>query len=212
MAHNVYISDKPKPSAGKSGNPKSSHGSTKPSLGSRADLIKKKACIASKVLSKTCQNLRRDGVDEKCARLGITYLKWQGQKGPGMHISHVPTKKALFNYVLRGQRMNEDCILCPIEKHINSQYDILVHVRRVHVRHLITIRNMNLLMCRCSDICSQGTNNSVRNRHWHCKQCWQPFTTPAKLKTHILAKHKGVYEACELKHLDKSRVGPPPKL
>ena len=163
LAHNVYISDKPKPSAGKSGNPKSSHGSTKPLPGSRADLTKKKAHIASKVLSKTCQNLRRDGVDEKCARLGITDLKCKGQKGPGIHISHVPTKKALFKYVQRGQRMNEDCILCPKEKHINSQYDLLVHVRRVHVGHLITIRNTNLLMCRCSDIHSQGTDNSVRN-------------------------------------------------
>ena len=163
MGHNVYIPDKEKPSAGKSRNPKSSHGSTKPSPVSRADLIKKKACIASKVLSKTCQNLRRDVVDEKCARLGITYLKWKGRKGLGMQVSHVPAKKALFKYVRRGQRMNEDCILCPKEKHLNSQCDLLVHVKRVHVGHLITIRDMNLLMCRCSDIRSQGTDNSVHN-------------------------------------------------
>ena len=76
---------------------------------------------------------------------------------------HVPVKKALFKYVPRGQRMNEDCILCPKEKHINLQYDLLVHVRRVHVGHLITIRNTNLLMCRYSDIRSQGTDNSVHN-------------------------------------------------
>ena len=163
MGHNVYIPDKGKTSAGKSRNLKSSHGSTKPSPVSRVNLIKKKAHIASKVLSKTGLNPRRDGVDEKCARLGITYLKWKGQKGPGMHVSHVPAKKALFIYVPRGQRMNEDCILCPKEKHLNSQYDLLVHVRRVHVGHLITIRDMNLLICRCSDIRSQGTDNSVRN-------------------------------------------------
>ena len=36
-------------------------------------------------------------MDEKCARLGITYLKWQGQKRLGMHISHVPTKKLFLN-------------------------------------------------------------------------------------------------------------------
>ena len=150
-------------------------------------------------------------MDETCARLGITYCKWHGRKGPGMHISHVPTKTVLFKYIPRGQKMTEDCILCPKEKHLNSNYDLLVHVRRVHFGHLITIRNMNLLMCRCSDIPSQGTDNSVCNRHWHCIQCWQPCTRPAKLKTHILAKHKGVYEKGELKHLDKSRGGPPPK-
>ena len=104
FGHNVYIPNKVKPSAGKSRNLKSSHGSTKPSPVSSADLIKKKACIASKVLSKTCQNLRRDSVDEKCARLGITYLKWKGQKGPGMHVSHVPVKKALFKCVPKGPK------------------------------------------------------------------------------------------------------------
>ena len=141
---------------------------------------------------------------QEVARLGITYLKWHGRKGLGMHISHVPMKMVLFKYIPRDQKMNEDCILCPKEKHVNSNYDLLVHVRRVHVGHLITIRNTNLLMCRCSDIRSQGTDNSVRNRHWHCIQCWQPCMTPAKLKTHLLAKHKGVYEKGELKQLDKS--------
>ena len=169
-SHKIYISDKPKPSPGKSRHDKSSPVGRKPSPGSRVDLIKKKACIASKVFTKTCQNLRRDGVDERCARLGITYLKWHGRKGQGMHISHVPMKTVLFKYIPRGQKMNEDCILCPKEKHLNSNFDLLVHVRRVHVGHLITIRNMNLLMCRCSDIRSQGTDNSVRNRHWHCIQ------------------------------------------
>ena len=162
-------------------------------------------------MSKSCQNLRRDGVDERCARLGIAYLKWHGRRGKGIHISHVQTKTALFKYIPRGQKMNENCILCLKEKHVNSNYDLLVHVRRVHIGHLIIIRNMNLLMCRCSDICSQGTDNSVHNRHWHCIQCWQPCTTPVKLKTHILAKHKGVYKASEVKNLNKSQGRPPPK-
>lgn len=154
------------------------------------------------------RNVRRDGVDERCARLGIKYLKWQGERGEGLHISHEPTSTVLIDYLPRGQKVNEDCILCPQEIHPISKYDLNVHVRRVHVAKLITIRDTNLLMCRCSDIRSQGCDNSVRNRHWHCIACWHPFTTPAKLKVHILAKHKDDYTKQELNHLDKSRGGP----
>ena len=171
---------------------------------SRADLIQKKARIASKVLSKTCRNLRRDGVDEKCVREGIKYYKWKGTKGRGRHISHEPSSKVLIDYIPRGQKINEDCVLCPKEIRPSSKIELLAHVRRVHVAHLITLRDMNLLMCRCSDVCSQGRDNSVRNRHWHCIDCWQPCTTPAKLKTHILNKHKNEYRDPELAHLNTS--------
>ena len=107
--------------------------------------------------------------------------------------------------------LNEDCILCPQEIHPTSKYDLLTHVRWVHVSHLITIREMNLLMCRCSDIRSQGRDNSVRNHHWHCVDCWQPCVIPSKLKQHMLAKHKDKYNKHELKHLDRSSGGPPRK-
>ena len=66
-------------------------------------------------------------------------------------------------------------------------------------------------MCCCSDIHSQGTDRSCRNRHWHCIECHHPFTTPAKLKSHKLHKHSDVYTEIKLKHLDKSRGGPPPQ-
>ena len=176
------------------------------------NLAKKKRKVIKALQSiKQTKNLRRDGVDERCARLGIKYLKWRGVKGKGQHLSHEPTSKVLIDYVPRGQKLNEDCILCPQEIHPTSKYDLLSHVRRVHVGHLITIQEMNLLMCRCSDIRSQGRDNSVRNRHWHCVDCWQSCVIPSKLKQHMLAKHKDKYNKHELKHLDRSLGGPPSK-
>ena len=160
---------------------------------------------------KQTKNLQHDGVDERCACLGIKYLKWWGVKGKGRHLSREPTSKVLIDYIPRGQKLNEDCILCLQEIHPTSKYDLLSHVRHVHVGHLITIWEMNLLMCRCSDIRSQGHDNSVRNRHWHCVDCWQPCVIPSKLKQHMLAKHKDKYNKHELKHLDQSSGGPPRK-
>ena len=38
------------------------------------------------------RTVRRDQVDEKCARLGIRYYKWQGVKMSNLHKSHVSAK------------------------------------------------------------------------------------------------------------------------
>ena len=185
-------------------------GGSVPSV-SRAELIKKKARIVSKVLSQTCRTLRRDGVDEKCAREGIKYYRWKGKRGKGRHLSHKPVSKVLIDYIPRGQKIKEDCILCPKEICPSSELELLDHIWRVHVRRLITLRDMNLLMCHCSDVCSQGCDNSIRNRHWHCVQCWQPCTTPDKLRTHLLYRHNDIYQENELNHLKKSRGDPEPK-
>ena len=88
----------------------------------------------SKVMSNTCRNLRRDGVDEKCAREGIKYYRWKGQKRKGRHISHELASKVLIDYIPRGQKIKEDCILCPKEISPTSKIELLDHVRRVHVR------------------------------------------------------------------------------
>ena len=84
--------------------------------------------------------------------MGIKYYRWKGQKGKGRHLSHEPTSTVLVDYMPRGQKLNEDCVLCPKEIRPSSKIEFIVHVRHVHVAHLITLRDMNLLMCRCSDI------------------------------------------------------------
>ena len=155
------------------------------------------------------KSVRHEGVDERCERLGIKYLRWHGCRSEGPHLSHESCFKVLIDYVPRGQKINEDCRLCPKQIHPQSNFDLKIHTHRVHVRKLITIRDTNLLMCHCSNIRSQGTDRSARNRHWHCLECHHPFTTPAKLKGHMLHKHSDVYNEVELKHLNRSRGGPP---
>ena len=148
--------------------------------------------------------MRRDGVDEKCKRENIKYLKWQGTKGRGLHPSQVKVKKVLIDYVPNSQDVNADCMLCPKEKTLNGNADAIDHYKRVHITHLLTVNNVNMLRCRCSKIRSRGSDNSVRNRHYHCIECWHPFDTGAKLRIHKLSKHSDKYSDHDLAHLKPS--------
>ena len=149
-------------------------------------------------------NICRDGVDERCKRENIKYLKWQGKKGRGLHASQVKVKTVLIDYVPSNQDVNADCLLCPMEKTLNGKADAIDHYKWVHIAHLLTVKNVNLLRCRCSEIRSRGTDNSVRNRHYHCIECWHPFDTGPKLRIHKLSKHSDKYSDRDLGHLRPS--------
>ena len=160
-----------------------------------------RASVDPKNIIKVCKNVRRDGVDEKCAKDNIKYYKWTGTKGSGLHPSQVKTSTSMMDYVPPKQKPNTDCILCPKEKILETEFDMQLHFRRVHIAKLLVVHNVNILMCRCSDIRSRGSDNSVRNRHYHCITCWHPFDTGAKLRVHKLAKHSDVYDKLSLLHL-----------
>ena len=157
--------------------------------------------------SKPPRTVRRDMVDEKCARLGIRYYKWKGIKLSKLHKSHVSAKKNLDKYIPRGQKVNEDCILCPQQIQPQCHSELLIHVQRVHVKRKVIVGGLSLLMCRCSDVRSQGCDNSARNKHYHCPECHQPCYNPAKLKCHLLSKHSHKYQSGELKHLNRTKGG-----
>ena len=147
------------------------------------------------------RNVRRDGVDEECRKQNIKYLKWTGSKGKGLLVSQIKSNVVLIDYIPNKQDENSDCLLCPKEKCLGGRADAIDHYKRVHISRLIQISNINILMCRCSDIRSRGSDRSIRNRHFHCIACWHPFDTPAKLRIHKLAKHSDKYSEVDLAHL-----------
>ena len=164
------------------------------------------ASVDAKNIIKVWKNIRRDGVDEKCVQENIKYYKWTGTKGSGFHHSQVKTSTSMIDYIPPQQTPNTDCILCPKEKILETQFDMQLHFRCVHIAKLLVVHDVNILMCRCSDIRSRGSDNSVRNCHYHCITCWHAFDTGAKLRVHKLAKHSDVYDKPSLLHLKpKSR-------
>ena len=156
------------------------------------------------------RNVRRDGVDEECRKQNIKYLKWTGSKGKGLHVSQIKADIVLIDYILNKQDENSDCLLCPKEKCLGGRADAIDHYKRVHISRLIQIANINILMCRCSEIRSRGSDKSVHKRHFHCLACWYPFDTTAKLRIHKLAKHSDKYLELDVAHL-KPKVLPKKK-
>ena len=148
-----------------------------------------KSSVNSKNIIPLRKNIRRDGVDEKCAKQNIKYYKWTGTKGTGYHPSQVKTSTSMIDYIPLTQQPNTDCILCPKEKILETLFDMQLHFKHVHIAKLLVVHDVNILMCRCSDIRSRGSDKSVHNYHYHCIPCWHPFDTPAKLRVHKLAKH-----------------------
>ena len=124
----------------------------------------------------------------------------QETKGPGLHNSQIADSTMLIDYLLPFQNVGENCLLCPQEKLLDSDDEIIKHYRCVHISRLINIHQVNILMCCCSEVRSRGTDNSVRNRHYHCLECWHPFDTKVKLRVHIIAKHSELYTLAELQH------------
>ena len=163
---------------------------------------KKPKCSGSspKVI-KIRKNTRRDGVDEFCKKNKIKYKRWSGTKGKGLHPSQIKNAKSLVGYIPKGQKPNSNCILCPMEKIVQAKKDMEVHVQRVHVSKLIIVKEYTLLLCHCSNVRSRGDDGTVRNRHFHCITCWQPFDTGAKLHIHKLSKHPTIYSEASLEHL-----------
>ena len=147
------------------------------------------------------RNVRRDGVDEECHKQNIKYLKWTGSKGKGLHVSQIKADVVLIDYIPKKQDENSDCLLCLKEKCLGGQADAIDHYKRVHISRLIQVTNINILMCRCSEIRNRGSDQSVHNRHFHCLACWHPFDTPAKLRIHKLAKHSDKYSELDVAHL-----------
>ena len=162
---------------------------------------KSKASISSTNVIKIKKNTRRDGVDEYCRDNNIKYKRWAGTKGKGLHPSQIKNAKSLVDFVPKGQQPNSNCILCPMEKIVQGNKDMKVHIQRVHVSKLIVVQKYTILLCRCSDVRSRGDDGTVRNRHFHCIACWQPFDTGPKLRIHKLAKHSDIYSEASLEHL-----------
>ena len=160
-----------------------------------------RASVDAKNIIKVQKNVRRDGVDEKCVQQNIKYYKWTGTKGSRFHPSQVKMSTSMIDYIPPQQTPNTDCILCPKDKILETQFDMELYFRRVHIAKLLVVHDVNILMCRCSDIRSRGSDNSVHNHHYHCLTCWHPFDTGAKLRVHKLAKHSDVYDEPSLLHL-----------
>ena len=143
--------------------------------------------------------VRRDRVDEECERRGIYYKIWQPLNPD--QTSHITVCDCADNTEIpEEQEILQWCIICP-KNRILPNYDFAIkHYRRVHQSTLLVVRDHKMWACKCSEIRSHGTDNSARNKHYHCLECFHPFKTADLLATHIATQHVEI-GLFEIRHL-----------
>ena len=129
-----------------------------------------------------------DGVDEQCAEKGIVYRRWVPNPDLQGHISIRPFLDSTI--VSDEQRVPGHCLLCPKMKYFIDRHSANYHYTHVHIVHCLVIEDYKILMCKCSDVRSRGSDYRAHNRHYHCYQCYQPFDQPAQLAQHLIIKHQ----------------------
>ena len=149
--------------------------------------------------NKSQRNVRRESVDEECARLGIVYRRWK-PLNPNQE-SH---PSIMFydddTVVPEEQKVPDWCILCPRNKLMRDKAFCHTHYLKVHHKKLIVVQEYKMLSCKCSEIRSHGSDRRARNKHYHCYQCFHPFKSSDFLATHIITNHPEV-DLPEIRHL-----------
>ena len=137
------------------------------------------------------RNIRKDMVDENCARLKIKYKQWSGnnQVKTVLHKSHLDFNSK--SNIPTSQTIPGMCVLCPAKKYLPNNWDRDRHYNGVHIRNLIVVENTTALQCKCSEVRSRGwkKDRCTRNSHYHCTVCHWPRDRKAQLANHMVAKH-----------------------
>ena len=136
--------------------------------------------------------VRRDGIDEQCRALKITYRRWPGTTEPKnkLHKSQVDFTNN-NDYVPEAQPCPGDCILCPSKKYLQHHWDLRRHYMSTHQQGLLVMDDVVMLQCKCSDVRSRGwdRDHSTRNTHYHCSICHWPRDKASQIKNHLRTIH-----------------------
>ena len=133
---------------------------------------------------KKAMSKRKDGVDEQ---YHDTYRRWAGRTYKGKHPSHLV--KGATNVFPPNQLIPGYCLLCPMTSLLPTDYRYKHHFRLCHVKHAVIVGRITLLACKCSQVKSQGMDDSCRNQHYHCHLCHWPKTSKSALFIHYSTQH-----------------------
>ena len=159
------------------------------------------ACDFTLQTSIQFKNIRRDHVDEECQRLGIYYRCWVPLNP--QQISYPSVRDFSDDTVIPDeQNIPSWCILCPRNTYLKNYNLGHHHYLSRHHKTLLVMQDFKMFSCKCSEIRSHGSDNSTRNKHYHCHLCYHPFKTADHLSTHYISQHPKLDPAC-IKHLMK---------
>ena len=145
------------------------------------------------------KNVRRDGIDKECAWLGIYYKKWRPLNPDQTSLVSVCSLEDA-TVIPHEQEIPQCCIMCPHNRFLKNEQLGLKHYLSLHHKTLLVVRNFKMWACKCSEVRSHRSDNSARNMHYHCFDCFHPFKTGDLLSTHLVTAHENIRLA-EVRHL-----------
>ena len=145
------------------------------------------------------RHVQRDRVNEECARLGIVYKRWE-LLNPDQS-SHPSVREMDDGTIIPEEQSIPDwCILCPRNRYLKDHSFAHIHYLCMHHKKLLVVNNSKMLACKCSEICSHGSDRSARNQHFHCCVCLHPFKAGDLLATHMITSHTEI-DLSQVRHL-----------
>ena len=151
------------------------------------------------------RSVRRDNVDEQCRTLNITYKWWEGTRDEKEQYHKSQMAFHSKSKIPKDQDVPGNCLLCPLKKYINDNWDVKRHYNAVHIANLIVIDQTVALQCKCSDVrsCGWDHDKSTRNSHYHCTVCHWPRDRIPQLVNHMITQHN--IDAGLIRHLNKKK-------
>ena len=104
---------------------------------------------------------------------------------------HVSIREFLDSSVIEEEQVIPGySLLCLCKKYLIDRKSGKYHNTNVHIKHCIVVDHWKVLMCKCSEVRSHGTDFSTHNHHFHCPICYQPFDQPWQRGNHMIVKHQ----------------------
>ena len=161
-----------------------SNGMKKRGVGRPKGHAKALKCDFSRPKSIRQHKVHRDRVVEECERLGIYYKIWQPLNPE--QTSHISVRNVNDDTMIpEEQEIPQWCIFCPKNCVLPNYHFAVNHYRSVHQSTLLVVNETKMWACNCSEMWLHGSDNSARNKHYHCLECFHAFKTSDLLGTHI---------------------------
>ena len=116
-------------------------------------------------------------------------MRWKPQSVKSRkHMSHFTVADP--NQMPASQEIPGYYLLCPQQYFTNQNFRMHAHYQCLHWKRMISVLDMNLLFCKCSEVPNHGCNNSIRNGHYHCPICHKPCNQIKAVAVHLVSRHK----------------------
>lgn len=132
------------------------------------------------------------------AKRKYKYVEWKAKsKSNPYHMSIVDRNDPCV--AIDAQDVPGGCLLCSERMYLSTRGECTRHYANVHYKHSTTLAGKRMLMCKCDDVKPTGADGRMRNRHYHCINCFKPAQSLVLLSKHLFTKHG--YTPKQLRHL-----------